>query len=247
MTSPRFDPSKIVPATENCMEFGAKKLEESDPEVLAAAAVLFGLQFLESRKASLCELCPPEPKKKRPRMTTRKESVEALNRSIKNQRKRKFRDSSGMILDEECGMPVGEVPGWLEAMVRELGGSEVRLVVQKKLFESDVTSGQSRFSIPMGKIVQSFLTGGESALLDNGHKIEVSLIQPCGKTSELLLGKWRLTSSSSYVLTKNWTSVWKEPRNCLEKGMEVQLWSYRIKGKLCFWLVNMSATDDNSV
>ncbi|KAI4381224.1 hypothetical protein MLD38_007319 [Melastoma candidum] len=226
MKSPRFNLSKTLPPTENSMEFGDERPEESDPEVLAAAAVLFGLQFGECRK---------------------KENVESLNCSMKNQRKRKFRDSPDMILDEGCGMQGGEVPGCVEAMVREFGGSEVRLVVQKKLFNSDVTSGQSRFSIPRGKIAQSFLTRGESALLDNGHKIEVSLVQPCGKISELLLGKWRLTSSSSYVLTKNWTSVWKEPRNGLEKGKEVQLWSYRVEGKLCFWLVNMSATDDAAV
>lgn len=133
----------------------------------------------------------------------------------------------------------GEVPAWVEATVQGVGGSNARLVVQKKLFDSDVTSGQSRFSIPKGKIAHGFLTREESDLLNDGKKIKVSLIQPCGKTSELLLAKWRLSSSSSYVLTKNWTSVWKEPRNGLGKGEEVQLWSYRVEGKLCFWLVNV--------
>lgn len=126
--------------------------------------------------------------------------------------------------------------------IQQIGGSEVKLVIEKTLFNSDLDRGQNRLTVPCKQIQNEFLKEDEKMSLckkqeDGKHVqgMEVSVIEPCLDVSTLCLKKWDLSSSSSYALIKNWNNLAK--KNHLMAGMKVQLWSFRVNKSLCFALV----------
>ncbi|KAF7847529.1 hypothetical protein BT93_L2871 [Corymbia citriodora subsp. variegata] len=125
-----------------------------------------------------------------------------------------------------------ELPTIFMDKVIEMGGREVRLVVQKKLSATDMNPSQSRLSIPKSQILQGFLSDQEIRTLDSKDGIRVLLIDPC---LELHQGK-----TFSYVLTERWNAVAHPHKpNGLEKDAMVQLWSFRLDGTLRFCLTKV--------
>ena len=137
--------------------------------------------------------------------------------------------------------------------ITALGGSDAALVIHKRLFKADVSSGHNRLSIPLNQIRQTFLTPQETEMLNsvsgnNSQKrcseMEVMLIEPSLHQDTISLRKWEMkkasgSATSMYVLVGKWNSVaW---RNALREDETVQLWSFRINSKLCFTLVRRRA------
>jgi hypothetical protein len=115
-------------------------------------------------------------------------------------------------------------------------GSNIKLVIQKQLTITDMNASQDRLSIPKGQMKNDFLSSEEQVSLEekeaNGihfKGMEVPLIEPGLQVSSIFLKKWKLGSSSCFMLSKPWMDVAK--RNELKPGNNVQLWSFRVNQK----------------
>ncbi|PHU00453.1 hypothetical protein BC332_30240 [Capsicum chinense] len=131
----------------------------------------------------------------------------------------------------------------------QTGGSleSVKLVIEKRLFMSDVKRVEGRFSIPQKQVNSVFLEPEEDERLnmrngDNMCEMRVKLIEPSGEIGEINLRKWFMNkengnTSLSYVLVTYWNEVVKT--NDLKIGTKVQLWAFRKSTDLCFALVKL--------
>ncbi|KAK1402010.1 hypothetical protein POM88_001615 [Heracleum sosnowskyi] len=126
--------------------------------------------------------------------------------------------------------------------IQEMGGSDIKLIIQKYLFSADTEGGQNRFSIPMKQIRENFLTDEEESILDQRFKdnhvvpLMVPLIEPNLEKAQINFRKWAV--NSSYVLSSPWNQI--IDRNELMAKMEMQLWSFRVDGALNFAMVKVS-------
>lgn len=138
--------------------------------------------------------------------------------------------------------PPPEMPERFRRKIMEMGGENVAFVIEKMLFETDVSAGHNRLSMPMCQIRQDFVTKEERRRLDstdaNINGVEVILVEPSLEDDEVMLKKWKMKRNSIlYVLIKNWNSVVK--RNGLGAGDVVRVWSFRVGSKLGFALVRV--------
>ncbi|XP_055817739.1 B3 domain-containing protein At5g38490-like [Solanum dulcamara] len=134
-------------------------------------------------------------------------------------------------------------------LITFIGGSleSVKLVIEKRLFKTDVKPAEGRLSIPQKQMSNTFLEPEEDARLNtrNGSKMcemKVMLIEPSRRVSEINLRKWFMNkdngkTSLSYVLVTYWNEVAR--RNDLKVGTKVQLWAFRKGTDLCFALVKL--------
>ncbi|KAK1391234.1 hypothetical protein POM88_010290 [Heracleum sosnowskyi] len=132
------------------------------------------------------------------------------------------------------------LPVQFENRIQEMGGDNVKLIIQKHLFKCDTRKDQNRFSIPIKQIrkdAEGFLTENEVLSLP----ITVPLIEPDLNLSQIDIRKWNYSGSSSYMLSGPWSAV--RNRNKLQDGMLLQLWSFRVDGLLCLALVKVSRDD----
>ena len=75
--------------------------------------------------------------------------------------------------------PPPDLPPKFQDTIKAMGGCDKLLVIQKKLFKTDITKGNSRFSIPLRQIVRTdFLTEEEKEELRAQQEIRVRLINP---------------------------------------------------------------------
>ncbi|KAJ9159570.1 hypothetical protein P3X46_025072 [Hevea brasiliensis] len=124
--------------------------------------------------------------------------------------------------------------------IQAKGGIDVKLVIMKQMFATDLNTHHDRFSIPFKQIRDfNFLTEDEKRKLKElKEKIPVTLMEPCGSESEMWLRQWNLKSSSTYVLTSSWKKVLERNHQGssgkFKQNDIVQLWSFRHNGDL--WL-----------
>ncbi|XP_075080271.1 uncharacterized protein LOC142165796 [Nicotiana tabacum] len=142
-----------------------------------------------------------------------------------------------------------ELPIEFKNKITEIGGSveTTILVIEKRLFETDIKPGEGRLSIPQRQMSNEFLKPEEDAYLNtrNGNNVsemKVKLIEPSLETCDINLRKWNMNksngkTSSSYVLTTYWNDVTK--RNALKLSTLVQLWAFRKGSQLCFALIKL--------
>ncbi|XP_017218046.1 uncharacterized protein LOC108195580 [Daucus carota subsp. sativus] len=125
--------------------------------------------------------------------------------------------------------------------IQEIRGTDIKLMIQKYLFSTDMDDNQNRFSIPMKQIREDFLTDEEENILDqrikNNHVMPmvVPLIEPNLEKTQINFRKWAV--NSSYVLSSPWNDI--RDRNALKVNMEMQLWSFRVDGALNLALVKV--------
>ncbi|KAK6916189.1 B3 domain-containing protein At2g31720-like [Dillenia turbinata] len=149
--------------------------------------------------------------------------------------------------------PPPEIPEGFKKAIADMKGTHIELVIQKRVFKTDVSKNHGRFSIPVKQVRFDFLSDKENRLvwLSNGT-LEVMLIQPSLDLKPIVLNfrKWVMPkkpknnsgsenntkASSSYVLITNWNEVVK--LNQLREGEIVQLWAFRWKdSRLSFAMV----------
>ena len=126
------------------------------------------------------------------------------------------------------------------------------MVLQKKLFKSDVDKGQGRVTMPVRECgTRLSLTEEEKQMLEVRDKkdslvgIRVKVIEPGLQERELTFKKWNYKeNTSSYVLVNSWFEV--VVKNELKDGDEIQIWTFRINGKLAFALVKLPTSTKNS-
>ncbi|KAL1556265.1 B3 domain-containing protein-like protein [Salvia divinorum] len=135
------------------------------------------------------------------------------------------------------------------ALAKNAVPTAAKLVIQKELYDTDLSSGHNRLLIPFNKIENDFLTEEEKQHLlgedENGKKrfLEVRIVQPSMVSEETVkLCRWDMPkkngkTSSNYVIRGNWTTIVKN--NNLRLGETVQLWCFRVDRELCFMLVRV--------
>ncbi|KAL4580194.1 hypothetical protein LXL04_016378 [Taraxacum kok-saghyz] len=124
-----------------------------------------------------------------------------------------------------------------EYIVTEENGTEVKLVIQKTLFQSDLEKSQNRLNMPINQLqTLDFLTEDEKRRLDREGEFDVGLLGPRLQMHEkaMVLKKWPMRSTYNYVLKTNWNNFVKENEKDLKKNSMIQVWSFRKKEKLYF-------------
>lgn len=136
------------------------------------------------------------------------------------------------------------LPETARRRIEEMGGTEVVLVIQKQLTESDLSSNQNRLLMSFSKIQEwGFLREEEKAKLRAQEIMAVPVIEPepSVEVTEMNFRQWDMhkkfggKTSSSYVLRTAWHDL--AQRNGLLKDEVVQVWSFRVHGSLHMALV----------
>ncbi|KAK1425564.1 hypothetical protein QVD17_20918 [Tagetes erecta] len=135
-----------------------------------------------------------------------------------------------------------------EFIVNVIKGTELRLVIQKKVFKSDTDKGLNRLNMPIKQLESNeFLREDERRKLRKEKEIEVMVLGPTLEMYEkpMKLKMWHMTNSVNYVLTTSWHSFWKENKKDLDKDSKIQVWSFRRDDeKLCFAVVRVGRYDN---
>ncbi|KAG5563001.1 hypothetical protein RHGRI_005669 [Rhododendron griersonianum] len=130
---------------------------------------------------------------------------------------------------------VPDLPAEFQERIRNLGGTEATLVLQKELTATDMSPDHTRMSLPRGKLKdKEFLDKAFSCTKRNGKgvaKMEARLIAENGKEHEIDIRQWNM-SKIIYNMVKGWNEVVDEHKLCAK--WVVQLWSFKVKGNL--WL-----------
>ncbi|EYU19176.1 hypothetical protein MIMGU_mgv1a021365mg, partial [Erythranthe guttata] len=153
------------------------------------------------------------------------------------------------------------LPEEYKMVIQEIGRGrniteEMKLVIQKGLFETDLAKANNRLSIPFTQVLDhSFLTDEETHFLttrDGNNKMkfkEVTIIEPSLERDKVKLSRWDMNkangknTSSNYVINGAWRHV--AERNNLKPGNVVQLWSFRIDHELYLALVKIPNNSNN--
>ncbi|EXB80468.1 hypothetical protein L484_004375 [Morus notabilis] len=140
-----------------------------------------------------------------------------------------------------------DMPKELRDLIREKRGYDVKLIIEKELYDTDVKKAQNRLSMPLKQILSDdFLNQKEKTILsgtnEQGRKpndgVVVGLVEPCLEETTMTLKKRDFTSTSSYVLINNWHGLVE--RNGLVKGDTVRAWFFRVNDRPWIALVKSS-------
>ncbi|XP_057962215.1 B3 domain-containing protein At1g32030-like [Malania oleifera] len=141
---------------------------------------------------------------------------------------------------------VHELTDRLRYRITQIGGTEIILVIQKRLSDTDVSKSHNRLSIPLRQAKAEFLTAQEKDSLGQriGKKVNgmgvPMMVEPDLEFMTVTLKRWDMKkdtgkTSSSYVLVSEWNKIVE--KNGLKKEDDIQLWSFRCNTQLCFALV----------
>ncbi|XP_022156187.1 VID27-like protein [Momordica charantia] len=117
-----------------------------------------------------------------------------------------------------------------------------RILMEKKLRESDVDENRNRLSIPAKKVKEAFLLLDEEDRMSAGEDMEVEVIEPdSGTVSAVTLRRRRIGENQppSYVLTGQWSQVVARNSDALKRGRRVRVWYFHdgdgdVGLRLCF-------------
>ncbi|KAM1636460.1 hypothetical protein ACFX1X_014619 [Malus domestica] len=123
-------------------------------------------------------------------------------------------------------------------IIGKMNGTELTLLIQKKLYPTDVNPNHNRLSLPPLQVLSgSFLTSNEIETLNQKSRdlgfLNIPFIDPRLKLKEkkgINLSLWTLSKSDrkSYALKTSWGKVVK--KNKLVAGDVIQVWSFRANG-----------------
>lgn len=136
-----------------------------------------------------------------------------------------------------------------EHITHEQNGTNIMLVIQKKLFASDLAGNQNRLTMPYNQLQTiDFLTEQErDYLLTDKSEIDVSLLGPTFQMfhKSMKLVRWAINSTTSYILRTEWNNFVKENKSDLKQGAIIQVWSYRKEdqNKPCFAIAVVKKPD----
>lgn len=152
-----------------------------------------------------------EPNKKNPMQ----EKV-LMNTAVPVPNRARFRDQQHL-------EPPPNLPQKFKDVIKEMGGSDELLVIQKKLFVTDTNTNKNRFSIPFGQIPsKDFLTEVEKKKLREGQKLKAPLIDPELQSHDIFLVQ--RNNPDVYVLRNTWNNV--HTSNELNVGYQIILSQY---------------------
>ncbi|KAI9126212.1 hypothetical protein K1719_002633 [Acacia pycnantha] len=128
----------------------------------------------------------------------------------------------------------------MQKIEEDLGGSEIKMLIQKKICRCDLSF--HAFSIPENEILEDardFLKPHEVEILKmtSCQSISVSLFDHNLQQFQMFLSWWQMNNLSFYNLSHCWKEVVQ--RNNLKLDDMVQLWSFR-RDHLGFALVKLT-------
>ncbi|KAL6183193.1 hypothetical protein ACLB2K_044604 [Fragaria x ananassa] len=122
-----------------------------------------------------------------------------------------------------------DLPENFKRKIETMGGdsNKAQLVLQKRLYKSDIEKQQNRLSLPMNQLLCNFLEPDEVRRLENTEEfMDITIIDPMGEEEPVCFKKWTYKETvKSYVLITQWSGVAK--KNGLEPGDLIQVWSFR--------------------
>ncbi|XP_047961535.1 putative B3 domain-containing protein At3g49610 [Salvia hispanica] len=191
-------------------------------------------EILESERKAAAQI--PRPKRK----IEKPSSSDSKRRKIPNPA---INSNERPPLPEEFKIAIEEISRGADA--------PAKLVIQKQLYGTDLSSRHNRLSIPMNQIADDFLTEGEKEHLrgyDSKSKkkkyLDVKVVGPSLAASETVkFSRWDMAkkdggkTSSSYVINGKWNAI--VAKHKLRIGVVVQLWCFRVHRELCFALVRL--------
>ena len=218
----------------NFIKFNAKKTRERRQRLLEKERTKKTVvKFIRTKKPDAFTTVTTMPKSKR--CFSEIDNNDEQPKEVKEQSKKRRGMELRMIPD---------MPPEFKDKIMELKGSDVNLVIQKVLFDTDLSSHQDRLAIPSRQMKAEFLTEEEQVKLDEKEEdgkrckgIEVPLIEPSLENSSIKLKKWKLGHNNTYVLSSPWKHV--VARNKFISGDIIQLWSFRVHQKPHFALVKI--------
>ena len=137
-------------------------------------------------------------------------------------------------------LPPPILPINIKNKIKELNGTDIRYIMSKKLFASDIKDDQNRLLMPLKEHELNFLTKDEKKTLgtkDENDKpvgLEVIVLDPYFRSFAMCFKKWRMTDKWYYSLIQDWKYVVRE--NGFEIGQKLNIWSFRVENKLHFVL-----------
>ncbi|XP_022760127.1 putative B3 domain-containing protein At3g24850 [Durio zibethinus] len=148
------------------------------------------------------------------------ESAETSS-GVKNQKRKKQKQNCMGIFCPGNEPPQPGLPERLKKMIKDMGGADEKLIIQKSLFKTDRSRHHNRLSIPMNQIKVEFLTDEEKDVLKEGSNnkdskvIEALVIDPSLQTRDMTFKRWDMKKPSGktcsiYALLKEWNSVVKD-------------------------------------
>ncbi|KAH9697150.1 B3 domain-containing protein [Citrus sinensis] len=161
-------------------------------------------------------------------------------KEIRQPRKQRKKGNKNVNQEERV---VADMPESFKNRIQEENGTDLVLVMQKKITECDLRSNNNRLSIPPTKVRDdNFVNQKEKSILNTKEGIEVLMIPPSLKhIVPLTFKKWKMGDNYTYNLMKTWHDLVVDDKdNGLELGSEVQLWCFRKNNSdLCFALVKL--------
>lgn len=170
--------------------------------------------------------------------TNHKKRRTNISPSKSNEKKKKDKNSPPK---PETPRPL---PDRLRQRIEAMGGTDIKFIVQKKIFNADIVDRNNRISIPKTKIRDfSFLTESERLFILHRNEREegdTTLVPgyDCPALRITLLLDFSMEESEqyfktyyinifSYVVTCNWNNLVKRHQDVLKIGETVQFWSFR--------------------
>ncbi|XP_050919530.1 B3 domain-containing protein At3g25182-like [Lathyrus oleraceus] len=137
---------------------------------------------------------------------------------------------------ETLSSPPPELPTHVNNMIKVLDGNDIKYIMHKTLFNSDLSYNNNRLSMPITQIKSDFLTEIEKATLETRDQegkpvgLKVTVLDPCFNEFSLSLKKWNVNTTSIYNLVQDWTPVLE--KNNFKENKKFDIWSFRVNDKL---------------
>ena len=131
----------------------------------------------------------------------------------------------------------------------KISGSDMKLVIEKTLYASDLKRSQNRLNMPFTQVqTHDFLTPEEKQVIDIKTALKVQIMGPNLQMREkpLSLRIWNMSRARNYVLTSNWCDFVEENKNVLKENTTIQVWSFRKDEKLCFAVICVDKPVENT-
>ncbi|KAI3497944.1 hypothetical protein L2E82_13948 [Cichorium intybus] len=168
-----------------------------------------------------------------------KKVIDIITNSERPKKKRK--------MQERAPIMSNQVTQRLKQFItNEINGKEAKLVIQKKLYASDLKKSQNRLNMPMKQVeTHDFLTENEKRDLKNKKELEVPLLGPRLQmhNEPMVLKIWHMNSTDNYVLKTNWNNFVKKNEEDLKKDRMIQVWSFRREEQLRFAIACLERVD----
>ncbi|KAF2306967.1 hypothetical protein GH714_022882 [Hevea brasiliensis] len=195
--------------------------------------------------------CPCKGFSKLDREQEKKRSFKSVNTTteVHQQKKRKWPKKTYTKRPERLDFkklhldPPPDLSREWRAKIENKGGIDIKLMIMKQMFPTDLNTHHDRLSILFNQIKNSDFLNEKEKKLEKQENISVTVMEPCREESQLCLRKWNLAITCSYVLT-NWNKVLA--RKEFKQNDVIQLWSFRVQGELHLALIKVALDGGNN-